>query len=213
MLTLLKILEMIHMLNNKIKDVEAKLDGLQKDLALLHQSQEEVNENIKQKESKLKDLNSDKRNIEYKLHMNTKAFQTGVYQIQKLPIEQSQFEKEQEIKRLKSEQPNFLQCIEQVLLDKQSEQDKGINFPLERKTDAEKIMSRLNKLEEEDFLQRNGYTETFHVYNNFKRAYDDRLGEIVEASITGIERDGISEMFAQMANDLLKNVHIQSHLR
>ena len=41
-------------------------------------------------------------------------------------------------------------------------------------------MDRLNKLEEKDFLQKNGYTETFHVYNNFKMAYDERLGEIIE---------------------------------
>ena len=172
-----------------------------------------VNKNIKQMEHKLKDLKLDRKTVDYKLHLDTRASQAGVYQLQKLRIEQRQFEKNQEIERLKSEQPNFLQCIEQLLLDKQSEQDKRLNFPVERKTDAKRIMDRLRKLEEKDFLQRNGYTETFHVYNNFKMAYDSRLGEIIEASISGIERDGISDMFAQMATDLLKNRHIQSHIQ
>lgn len=211
-----KILEVICMLNDRtteISHLETKLGELQKDMALLHSSQDEVNKNIKQMEHKLKDLNSDRRIIDHKLHTSTRASQAGVYQLQKLRIEQRQFEKKQEIKRLKSEQPTFLQCVEQLLLDKQSEQDKRLNFPVEQKTDAKKIMNQLRKLEEQDFVQRNGYTETFHVYNNFKMAYDERLGEIVEASIAGIERDGISAMFAQMATDLLKNRHIQTHLR
>ena len=214
--TLLKILEVICMLNDRTEEIshlEAKLGELQKDMALLHQSQDEVNENIRQTEEKLRDLQLDRRTIDHKLQTSTKASQAGVYQLQKFRIEQRQFEKEQEIERLKAKQPNFLQCVEQLLLDKQSEQDKRLNFPVERKTDAERIMNQLRKLEEQDFIQRNGYSESFYVYNNFKMAYDKRLGEILEASISGIEQEGVSNMFAQLATDLLKNIHIQTHLR
>ncbi len=54
-----KILEVICMLNDRtteISHLETKLGELQKDMALLHSSQDEVNKNIKQMEHKLKDL-------------------------------------------------------------------------------------------------------------------------------------------------------------
>ena len=103
-LTLLKILEVICMLNDRTSEIshlDAKLGELQKDMALLHQSQDEVNKNIKQTENKLKDLKLDRKTVDYKWHFSTRASQAGVYQLQKLRIEQRQFEKEQEIERLK----------------------------------------------------------------------------------------------------------------
>ena len=81
----------------EITHLETKLGELQKDMALLHKSQEEVNKNIKQMEHKLKDLKLDRKTVDYKLHLDTRASQAGVYQLQKLRIEQRQSEKNQEI--------------------------------------------------------------------------------------------------------------------
>mgnify|MGYP001176000051 FL=1 len=203
------------MLNDKTTEISArkiKLEEWGDNELLLTKDKRNVKEKTKSAEITLKDLQADMKALEFKLFNNKKAIKAGSYQLQKLQAEQAEFEKHQEIERLKAEQPNFLQCVEQVLLDKQAEQDKRLNFPLERKINANEIMVKLAQLEEKDFLQRNGYTESFHVYNNFRINYDARLGEIIEASISGIEPDGISDSFAQMANDFMKNRHIQTHL-
>ena len=58
------------MLNDRTEEIshlEAKLGELQKDMALLHASQDEVNKNITQMEHKLKDLNSDQYQIALKV--------------------------------------------------------------------------------------------------------------------------------------------------
>ncbi len=203
-------------MSNKKEEIQLlkeQLAEVEKDEKLLGKEEDELLTDIRETENELKDKQTSHRNLSHKRSMNIRSAQNIIYKLQKFEAEQRAFERREKIKGIRANQPSFIDCVEEELFTLLKIMENRKQFDgLEKKLDVKQAIDSLNKIRQPDYAITHGQTNLALLFNNYERRYEERLNEVIEASLSGLERKGVGKMMNTLALQFIQHPTVESDL-
>ena len=83
---------------------------------------------------------------------------------------------------------------------------------LEKKPDVKQAIESLNKVRQPDYAITHGQTNLALLFNNYERKYEEQLLEVIEASLTGLQRKGVGRLMNTLAIQFIQHPTVENDL-
>ena len=197
---------------NAIAREKLQLRSLEKDyqeLCLINNDKEKELQETIQKQKVIEGVMKD---ISIKLNrINREADFTNL-KLNKLKIKQHALERKNKFNEMLTSYPDFLNIVEDKLVELEANQQEGKRLPNEIKIDVLSQIAKLKELEQLDYLKKCGMTDEYQVYSNLKLAYNNEVERDIENSFNNGSFSKSYEDFIYLVDDLISNKYIRSYL-
>ena len=83
---------------------------------------------------------------------------------------------------------------------------------MEKRLDVEQVIKDLNQIRQTDYAVKYGYTNLVLLFNNYERKYEERLNEVIAASLTGLEQKGVGRLMNTLAIQFIQHPTVENDL-
>ena len=195
-----------------IAEAKAKILSLENDYQHLSKVNDDKEIELQEAIQKQRVIEGVKKDILIKLNrINREADFTNL-KLNKLKIKQHALERKKKFNEMLTSYPDFLNIVEDKLVELEAKQQEGKRLPNEIKIDTLNQIAKLRDLEQLDYLKRCGMTDEYQVYSNLKLAYNNEIERDIENSFNNGSFSKSYEDFIYLVDDLISNKYIRSYL-
>ena len=195
-----------------IAEAKVKLRSLENDYQHLAKVNDDKETELQETLQKQKVIEGVLKDVHIKLNrINREADFTNL-KLNKLKIKQHALERKNKFNEMLTSYPDFLNIVEDKLVELEAKQQEGKRLPNEIKIDALSQIAKLKELEQLDYLKRCGMTDEYQVYSNIKLAYNNEVERDIENSFNNGSFSKSYEDFIYFVDDLMSNKYIRSYL-
>jgi hypothetical protein len=195
-----------------IAEAKVKLRSLENDYQHLVKVNDDKETELQETLQKQKVIEGVLKDVHIKLNrINREADFTNL-KLNKLKIKQHALERKNKFNEMLTSYPDFLNIVEDKLVELEAKQQEGKRLPNEIKIDALSQIAKLKELEQLDYLKKCGMTDEYQVYSHIKLAYNNEVERDIENSFNNGSFSKSYEDFIYFVDDLMSNKYIRSYL-